>query len=465
MTKPAVVILAAGKGKRMRSSRPKVLHELLGRPIISYVYSLAVSLDPTQIIVVISESMEEVKQHIAEHFESSGVTTTFAYQTEPLGTGHALMAAVPMLQGFSGPVLVLSGDTPLLTEDTARALLLTYKENVAASILTTKPFDPRGYGRIVRQGKQIRIIEETDATPAQKETAEVNTGTYCFDSDALLNALPSLDKDNQQAEYYLTDVIGLLSSSAQEIVTVETADSDETTGINSRKQLAEATRILRFRINEGWLDAGVTIVEPDTTFIEPDVSIGNDTVVYPYTFLEGKTAIGHRCRIGPFSRIIGATIEDEAVVEHALVRDSVVGRGAQVGPFCSLRPGTKIGAGAKVGTFVEVKQSEVGKGSKIPHLSYIGDAAIGEDVNVGAGSITCNYDGYKKYQTIIKDGAFIGSDTMFVAPVTVGRRAVTGAGSVINQDVPEDSLAVERSVQKTIAQWAKRRRDRQSKKR
>jgi len=449
----AIIVLAAGEGTRMKSSLPKVLHPVCGEPMISLVLKSAKGLNPDRVITVIGHKADAVAEVLKE--------TEFAVQDKQLGTGHAVSTAENMLEGFDGTVMVLSGDTPLLRKETLFKLLDTHKNSgAAASILTAKMENPTGYGRIIRaeDGAVLAIIEEKDAGPEQKAVNEVNTGTYCFDKKKLFDALKKVGSDNKQGEYYLTDVIGILNGRSEKVMASGTEEPGETMGVNTRVQLAEADKVMRRRINEELMLSGVTIVDPDTTFISPSVEIGRDTVVLPMTFISGQTKIGENCTIGPSSRIIDCEIGNSVIIEDSVVRGSRIEDGAQLGPFCHVRPGTIIKSEAKVGGFVEVKKSEIGISSKVPHLSYIGDTHIGNYVNIGAGTITCNYDGANKYQTVIEDGAFVGSDTMLVAPVRIGKDAFTAAGSVITKDVPEGSLSVERTEQVIIDSWTKKRR-------
>lgn len=453
----AVIVLAAGEGTRMRSSRPKVLHTICGKSMLHFVLESAKALQPDKTIVVVGHKSEEVMQAVP------GVD--FAVQEEQRGTGHAVLMAESLLDGFDGAVIVLSGDTPLVRTETLNQLVRAHKSSgAAASILTARLKNPTGYGRILRYVEDdpgsavMAIVEEKDATEEQKKINETNSGIYCFDKKKLFKALSLVGTDNAQNEQYLTDVIKIFNDQGERIVASAATDPDEIMGVNSRVQLAEADKVMRRRINEGLMLRGVTIIDPDMTFISSDATIGKDTVIYPMTFIEGVTEIGESCTIGPSSRLVDCSIGDGVTVENSIVRESTIENGAGLGPFCHVRPGTLVKSGAKVGGFVEVKNSDIGTGSKVPHLSYIGDAQIGDYVNIGAGTITCNYDGANKYRTVIGDGAFIGSDTMLVAPVKIGDGAFTGAGSVISKDVPEGSLAVERTEQEIIDNWAKKRR-------
>lgn len=448
----AVVVLAAGEGTRMKSSRSKVLHAICGKPMIHFVLKSAFELDPDRMIVIVGHRAEEVKA------ELDGVE--FALQDKQLGTGHAVSMVEGMLDGFDGTVMVLSGDTPLVRTNTLSGLLDVHvKSGAAASILTAKIDNPKGYGRIIREsdGSVKAIVEEKDATSEERAIQEVNSGTYCFNKKKLFDALKQVDSNNKQGEFYLTDVIKIFSGQGERIMASLAEDPDEIAGINTRVQLAEADKVMRHRINEAFMLSGVTVIDPDTTFISDDCVIGRDTIIQPMTFVTATT-IGEGCTIGPMTRLMNSTIGNSVVAENAIVRGSVIEDEAELGPYCHIRPGTLVRRGAKVGGFVEIKKSEIGEKSKVPHLSYLGDAHLGDYVNIGAGTITCNYDGVNKYQTVVEDGAFVGSDTMLVAPVRVGKGSFTAAGSVISKDVPADSLAVERSEQHVIDNWAKKRR-------
>ena len=450
----AFVILAAGFSKRMKTKRSKVLHPLAGRPLIRYISDLAASFGPDRLVFVVSEG--------GEGMPGTPEGSLFAVQKEPLGTGHAALAAEASLGGFAGTVCVINGDSPLLTRETLDRLLETHEAGgAAATVLTSELADPTGYGRILRRdGSVARVVEETDATDEERGIREVNTGFYCFDKGALFTALHSVESANAQGEYYLTDVIEILLSKGMKVDAAQGADPDEILGVNSRRELAVAERVLKERQIERLFEAGATVVDPASTFVGPEVEVGRDTIVHPFTFLEGATVIGEDCVIGPSTRLVDCTVADGAEVAFTVAKGAEIGPEATVGPYAHLRPGTKVGRGAKVGGFVEVKKSEIGEGSKVPHLSYIGDAVIGKDVNVGAGTITCNYNGFEKHETVIEDEAFIGSDTMLIAPVRIGKGAVTGAGSAISEDVPADALGLERAEQENVEGWAKERRER-----
>jgi len=447
----AVVILAAGEGTRMKSSLPKVLHKICGKPIISYVLKTVRELNPTKIIVVVGHQSDMVTKSVGEKVE-------VVVQENQLGTGHAVLAAEQSLNEHEGDILVLSGDSPLIRTRTLLKLIKLRGETGAAAVLTAKLKNPDGYGRIIRRGEEIiDIVEEKDTTPDEIKIDEVNSGIYCFAGGELFGSLGEATNDNEQGEYYLTDVIGILKNKGKKIVSMVAEDESEILGINSRKQQAEADKIMRGRIIDRLMDGGVTFIDPGLVFIEPDVVVGKDTIVYPLTFLEGETLIGEGCEIGPSAKLVDTTVGKNVKIQNSIIRESVIEDEANLGPFCSLRKGTRIGRGVKIGTFVEVKKSEIGANAKVPHLSYMGDAVVGENVNIGAGSITCNYDGVKKHKTVIEDDVFIGSDTMLVAPLRIHKGAMTGAGSTIAHDVPAGSLAIERSKQETIENYVKKK--------
>ena len=447
------VILAAGEGKRMNSSTPKVAHNVLGEPMISLVVDAARAAGCERVVAVTGHGAQ-----VVESLLDPGVETV--RQEEQLGTGHAVMCAKDALADFHGSLVLLSGDTPLLTAETIAGLVAMRESSGAAvTVLTTHIVDPDGYGRIVRDVDEgvAAIVEHKDLTPEQQHIDEINTGTYCFDAAVLFAHLDRLSTDNAQKEYYLTDMVSVFRSEGLLVSAMTTDDPLETLGVNSRVQLAEAGKVLQGRINERHMLAGVTMIDPDLTWIGPDVELARDVVLQPMTFLMGSTKVAEGASLGPNTRVTDSSIGAGAVVDSSVVISCEVGPNASVGPVAYLRPGTKLGAGAKAGTSVEIKNSTVGEGSKVPHLSYIGDAEIGSNVNVGAGTITCNYDGKSKYGTIIEDGAFIGSDTMLIAPVRIGPGAITGAASAIAHDVPEGALGIERSEQRNIDGWAERK--------
>jgi bifunctional UDP-N-acetylglucosamine pyrophosphorylase / glucosamine-1-phosphate N-acetyltransferase len=447
------LILAAGEGTRMKSDKPKVVHEVLGKAMVNWVADAARGAGCDRVIAVTGYGAELV--------EAVLVDTESVRQPEQLGTGHAVMCARDALVGFHGSLVVLAGDTPLLQAETIAGLIaMRESSGAAATVLTTNLANPSGYGRIVRDARDggvDRIVEEKDCSAEERHISEINTGAYCFDSGVLFAHLDRLSTANSQGEYYLTDIVKVFRDEGLTVSATIAEDWLESIGVNSRVQLAEANRIMQHRINTAHMLAGVTMIAPDLVWVGPDVRIGRDVELLPMTFLHGTTTVGDRAVIGPNTRATDAAIAADAVVDASIIVGATVGEGATVGPVSYLRQGAVLEANAKAGACVEIKNSTVGKGSKVPHLSYIGDATIGQGVNVGAGSITCNYDGETKHPTVIGDGAFIGSDTMLVAPVTIGAGAITAAGSTIARDVPSDALALERSEQVTIEGWAARR--------
>lgn len=457
----AAILLAAGEGKRMKSTSPKVLHPLCGKPMISYISDAVKKVKPRRFIVVVSKpAAKDVQTALGKDVE-------YVIQEQPLGTGHAVQSSQAVLKDFDGIILIVCGDTPLIAPETLKELVSYHEDKKAvATLLTAKVSKPYGYGRIIRgDGGIKKIVEDEDATLGELYIREVNTGTYCFSARKLFGALGKVRPTNVQKEYYLTDVIAVFNEEGEKVVGKQAEDEAEVLGVNSRIELADAEMILRARINEGFMAQGVTLIHPPLTYIDADVKIGKDTVIYPLTFLKGKTSVGKNCQIGPSCQIMDSEIGDGVEVSFAVLNEVRVESGARIGPFTNLRPGTEVGQDAKVGSFVEVKKSSIGKGSKVPHLSYIGDATIGKGVNIGAGTITCNFDGVKKHPTIIGDNAFVGSDTILVAPVKVGKGAYTGAGSIISKDVPPDSLGIERTEQKNIKGWTKGKRKTKNEKR
>jgi bifunctional UDP-N-acetylglucosamine pyrophosphorylase/glucosamine-1-phosphate N-acetyltransferase len=450
----SVVVLAAGEGKRFRSATPKVLHEAAGRPLVGHVIRTVEALKPSKIAVVVGRGAENVTAFL-DGFARKPMTT--ALQHAQLGTADATRIGEEALGKGNGDVLVVPGDTPLLSPETLRGLVRHHrKRRAAATVLTALLEKPKGYGRIVRDGTGgvAKIVEETDASPSERRLNEVNSGVWVFDRALLRSALGVIERQNVQREFYLTDIVEVLGKKGEVVEAYTTDDADEIAGVNSRAQLAAASGLLRARIAERHMAAGVTIVDPAQTYIDAGVKIGTDTVILPLTFLTGETIVGNGCEIGPSVRATGSKIGDGARVQFSVLDHAAVGKRALVGPYAYLRPGARLAEGAKAGTFVEIKASTVGKGSKVPHLSYIGDADIGSGVNVGAGTITCNYDGREKHKTVIEDDAFIGSDTMLVAPVRIGRGAYTGAGSAIAKNVPPGALGLERTEQRNVEGWA-----------
>ncbi len=452
MSKLAAIILAAGKGTRMKSKLPKVLHQVGGKAMLQHVLDVADAISCTKKVVVVGHEAELVEAMV-------GSQADIAMQKEQLGTGHAVMQAQANLQDFDGTTMIICGDTPLLE---ATELEKFYQEHLktgaVASVLSAVMANPFGYGRIVRDENNnvVAIVEEKDATAEQKAIKEINTGIYCVDNKALFEVLQTLTCDNAQGEYYLTDVLAKLHVQGKKVAGVITEDSDMIMGINSRKQLAEAESIMRIRILDKLMDAGVTIMDPASTFVEKTVVVAPDTVIYPYTWLEGNTTIGEDCQIGPNVRLTNVKVGNNTNLQFVYGHDCKVGNGVTVGPYVHLRPDTVISDNVKIGNFVEVKNSNIGEGSKLPHLTYIGDSDIGSGVNIGCGCISVNYDGKNKYRTVVKDNAFIGCNTNLVAPVTVEKGAYVGAGSTITKDVPENALGIARAKQKNLEDWVKK---------
>ncbi|MGH9309791.1 MAG: bifunctional UDP-N-acetylglucosamine diphosphorylase/glucosamine-1-phosphate N-acetyltransferase GlmU [Vicinamibacterales bacterium] len=456
MTGLHLVVLAAGKGTRMKSERPKVLHAAAGLPLIEHVLRTADRVSPESVVIVVGHQAESVRAALGYR---QGLT--YAVQEPQLGTGHALLQAEAPLSGARGTVVLLSGDVPLLKTETLRRLLARHDETgAAATVLTAIVDDPHGYGRIERANGQIAaIVEHKDASGEQRRLREINSGIYAFDLGPLFDALRQIGSANAQGEYYLPDLVRIYRQRGLHVETVTLDDPREIMGVNSRKELAQVAGILKMARNGELMDAGVTIVDPATAYIGADVTIGADTIIHPNVFLEGQTRIGSGCEIQSNVRIVNSTIEDGALIDNfTVVVDSTIGRNARVGPFARIRPASVVGEEAHIGNFVELKKTTIGRGSKASHLTYLGDATIGEQVNIGAGTITCNYDGVAKHQTTIEDGAFIGSDSQLIAPVTVGRGAYVGAGSSITQNVPPGSLAIARGKQVNKEGWVEKTR-------
>jgi bifunctional UDP-N-acetylglucosamine pyrophosphorylase/glucosamine-1-phosphate N-acetyltransferase len=435
--KLATVILAAGQGVRMKSDLPKVLHPLLGRPLVTYAVETARALTGTTPVLVVGYGAEAVR-------ETVGDDAVFVEQAEQRGTGHAVLQAREVLQGQSDLVLVTYADMPLLTTETLRQLVKRQQENSGPiTILTLVEENPRGFGRVIRDESDavIEIVEEAVATPEQLAIRELNAGVYCFNADWLWTHVDRIPLSLPKREYYLTDLIGMAIAEGLRVEAVTAEDAAEALGINTRVHLAEAESVLRRRINEHWMLAGVTLLDPTTTYIEPGVTIGKDTTVWPNTYLRGQATIGEQCHIGPNSIVVDCQIGNRCRALASVLEQAVMEDGSDIGPFCRLRKGAWLCEGAHMGNFGEMKNATLGPGAKMGHFSYLGDAEVGAGVNIGAGTITCNYDGVRKYKTVIEEGAFIGSDTMLVAPVRVGKGATTGAGAVVTHDVPENALA------------------------
>jgi bifunctional UDP-N-acetylglucosamine pyrophosphorylase/glucosamine-1-phosphate N-acetyltransferase len=446
------VVLAAGKGTRMKSARAKVLHPALGVPMLEHVVRALQAAGAAPVTIVVGHQAEAVEAAFA------GRGLRFVRQDPPLGTGHALQVASGALGAGGGTLLVVNGDLPLLRTETLDALLAAHREGgAAATLLTVELDEPGAYGRVLRDGDGgVRaIVEAKDATPDERAVREINAGLYAFERDALAPALRDLKPQNAQGEYYLTDVVGLLRQAGHRVGAYVAADAGEALGVNNAEELADTSRLLRRRRNRALMAAGASIEDPDSTHIGLDAVVEADAVIRPYTFLEGRTVVRAGASVGPFARLVDSEIGPGAqVLDHCVLRECAVGAGATVGPFAHIRPDTRIGAKAKVGNFVELKKTTLGDGSKAPHLSYIGDATVGPGVNIGAGTITCNYDGTHKHPTHIEAGAFIGSDTTLVAPVTVGENAYVAAGSAITEDVPAGALALGRARQVVKPGWA-----------
>ena len=451
-----VVVLAAGKGTRMKSELPKVLHRISNQSLLEYVLRAADGLSPASLSIVVGHKADFMRAQLG-----SRRNLRFALQEPQLGTAHAVMQAEALLAGEGGTMLLLSGDVPLLSSSTLQALLRVHdNERAAATVLTALVDRPYGYGRIVRsQGQIARIVEERDASPAERSIREINAGVYAFDLEPLFPALRGIASQNAQGEYYLTDLIAIYRRRHLVVASETVADPTEIRGINSRTELAEVGALVRQKKNEELMAAGVTLVDPATTYVDPDVLVGADTVIHPNVYLEGHTRVGAACEIHAGVRLVNSTIGDRVtILNYTVITDSTVGSEVRLGPFAHLRPGSEVGASAHIGNFVELKKTTFGAGSKASHLTYLGDATIGEGVTIGAGTITCNYDGVHKHPTVIEDGAFIGSDSQLVAPVRVGKGAYIAAGSSIVEDVPAGSLGIARGRQANIEGWVGRKK-------
>jgi bifunctional UDP-N-acetylglucosamine pyrophosphorylase/glucosamine-1-phosphate N-acetyltransferase len=454
-TKLASVILAAGRGTRMKSKRSKILHPLAGIPMGAYPVQLARELEADPIVLVIGHDPENVR----DTFTGEGVQ--FTLQAEQLGTGHALLCTENQLRDFAGSLLLLCGDVPLLGAGTVQRLWDQHRSRQAfMTVLTVNLPDPAGYGRIVRQGDDVeRIIEDKDASPDEKAITEINTGIYLFEAPKIFELLNQLGNDNAQSEYYLTDTVALARRKGLKVAALAAENPEETQGVNDRIQLARAEAVLRRRINEKLMRGGVTLIDPAATYIDAGVHIGTDTLIYPGAVITGATRIGRDCTIEAGSVISGCRLADGVHIKAgSVLSDSDIGENSQIGPMAHLRPGTILRGDNKIGNFVETKKADIGEHSKASHLTYLGDTEIGKDVNIGCGTITCNYDGLKKHKTIIEDQVFVGSDTQFVAPVIIGRNSLIGAGSTITRDVPPDALAISRAEQKNIEGWRLRKK-------
>ncbi|MEU6946785.1 bifunctional UDP-N-acetylglucosamine diphosphorylase/glucosamine-1-phosphate N-acetyltransferase GlmU [Streptomyces sp. NPDC046316] len=455
----AVVVLAAGEGTRMKSKTPKVLHEIAGRSLVGHVVSAARELEPEHLVVVVGHAREKVTAHLDAHYAG----TRTAVQHEQNGTGHAVRMGLEELgQVPDGTVVVVCGDTPLLSGETLKALASTHAaDGNAVTVLTAEVPDSTGYGRIVRDaasGAVTAIVEHKDATDEQRAIMEINSGVFAFDGRLLADALGKVRTDNSQGEEYLTDVLSILREAGHRVGASVAGDHREILGINNRVQLAEARALLNRRLLERAMTAGVTVVDPSSVFVDVMVTFERDAVIHPGTQLLGATHIGEDAEVGPNTRLKDTTVGKGARVDNTVADSAVIGESASVGPFAYLRPGTNLGLKAKAGTYVEMKNATIGEGTKVPHLSYVGDATIGEYTNIGAASVFVNYDGEAKHHTTIGSHCRTGSDNMFVAPITIGDGAYTAAGSVITKDVPAGSLAVARGQQRNIEGWVARKR-------
>lgn len=449
-----VIVLAAGKGVRMHASIPKVLQQAAGMTLLDWVLGAVSHIHPEEIAVVVGHQADEVRAVLPDG-------TTSPLQEPQHGTGHAARVGLDSLSGTSGHIVIVPGDMPLITGEALKSLVAHHvSQNASATVMSVEVADAHGYGRIVRDGDSVLgIVEESDASDEQKAIREVNTSVYVFDGSDLNDALDQITTDNAQAEYYLTDVIGILAGAGKN-VTVLSVPAEMGLGVNTNTQLAEAADALRQRINAGLLESGVWMLDPRRVYVDASVTVEPSARLFPDVYLTGSTTVGAGASVGPNAQISDSTIGEDASVTQAVVVQATVGAHSVVGPFAYLRPGAVLEKGAKVGSYVEVKGSTIGAGSKVPHLSYIGDAQIGEDTNIGAGTITVNYDGYNKFPTLIGNRVRIGSDTLLIAPVTIGDDAVTGAGSVIVQDVPDGALGLSRDPQRNVDGYAEKRRKR-----
>lgn len=452
MTNTYAVVLAAGKGTRMKSSLYKVLHPVCGKPMVEYVIENMEKLGVEKIVTIVGHGAELVQSQLGKRSE-------YALQAEQLGTAHAVLQAEEALANLSGTTIVICGDTPLISVETMSDLITHHKDtNAKATILTAIASDPSGYGRIIRaeDGNVKSIVEQKDASEEEQLVKEINSGTYCFDNEALFKALKLVKNENAQGEYYLPDVIEILQKEGEVISAFAAKEFEETIGINDRVALSQAEQIMRSRIAHHHMREGVTIIDPQSTYISSDAVIGADTVIQPGVIIEGKSTIGENCKIGPNSHIVSSIIGDDTTIHSSVILDSEVGDHTVIGPFAHIRPQSEVGNDVKIGNFVEVKKSTVGNGSKISHLSYMGDASIGSNVNVGCGTITVNYDGKNKFVTTIEDDAFVGCNSNLIAPITIGKKAYVAAGSTITKDVPGEALAIGRARQENKEGYVKK---------
>ncbi|WP_122645921.1 bifunctional UDP-N-acetylglucosamine diphosphorylase/glucosamine-1-phosphate N-acetyltransferase GlmU [Enterococcus mediterraneensis] len=452
MTTRFAIILAAGKGTRMKSKLYKVLHPVCGKPMVEHIMNRVMETQPQEIVTVVGHGADKVKEQLGERSQ-------YALQAEQLGTGHAVLQVEPFLKGKKGTTLVISGDTPLLTTETLNNLFEYHQgKNASATILTAKADDPTGYGRIIRDHVGIveKIVEQKDANPEEAKVTEINTGTYCFDNELLFEALSHLDTDNAQGEYYLTDIIEILKANGKTVAAYQTEDFEESLGVNDRVALAQANQIMRKRINHQHMVNGVSLIDPAATYIDAGVKIGAETVIEPGVYLKGATVIGEECVITAQSQIVDSVIEDGVVVKSSVIEESLVKKGADVGPFAHLRPKAEIHENAHIGNFVEVKNAQIGEGTKVGHLTYVGDATLGKEINVGCGVVFVNYDGKQKYHTTVGDHSFIGSNANLVGPVNVAQNTSIAAGTTVTQDIPEYAMAIGRVRQENKENYAKK---------
>ncbi|TFB21039.1 bifunctional UDP-N-acetylglucosamine diphosphorylase/glucosamine-1-phosphate N-acetyltransferase GlmU [Filobacillus milosensis] len=452
MSNRYAVVLAAGKGTRMKSKLYKVLHPVCGKPMVEHVVDQLTDLNLSEIITIIGFGSDLVKEQL-------GSRTKYVLQEEQLGTGHAVQMAEPYLKDKKGTTIVVCGDTPLLTGETLKELMDFHEnEQAQVSVLTSKLDDPSGYGRVIRNddNEVEKIVEHKDANNDELKVNEINTGVYCFDNELLFDALDLVSNDNSQGEYYLPDVLSIAKERSQKVVAYTTPNFEETLGVNDRVALSKAEKIMQQRINEHHMRQGVSIIDVDNTYIGPDVIIGSDVIIEPGCKISGKTTIKDESTIGPNSEIMDSYIGESTVIKQSVVTESKVGQSVNIGPFAHIRPASDVGDHVKIGNFVEVKKSQIDSNSKVSHLSYIGDAEVGKDANIGCGTITVNYDGKNKYKTIIEDEAFIGCNSNLVAPVTVKKGAYVAAGSTITKDVPEKALSIARSRQENKEGYVER---------
>lgn len=458
MTRRFCVVLAAGQGTRMKSNLYKVLHPVAGKPMVQHVIDQLKQVHLDDIVTIVGVGSDQVKEQLGDE-------SKFVIQKEQLGTGHAVKQAEEILSPQAGMTIVVCGDTPLITSETYQALLEHHQQSGAkATVLTTNAPDPTGYGRVIRNqaGDVQKIVEHKDANATERQVNEINTGTYCFDNQMLFQSLNNVSNDNVQGEYYLPDVMEILRKQGQKVSAYLTPDHEETLGINDRVALAHAENVMKKRVNEQHMRGGATIIDPDHTYIGPDVRIGMDVIIHPGSIISGSSVINDFAVIGPHTEITDCTVGKETSIRYSIAEDSSIGERVQIGPYTHIRPEAHIKNEAKVGNFVEVKKSTIGSNSKVPHLSYVGDADLGNNVNVGSGTVTVNYDGSRKSLTTIEDDAFIGCNSNLVAPVTIGKGAFVAAGSTITKQVPQESLAVARARQSNKEGYASRLKGKQN---